>query len=123
MSFSTSFLPPSNTITSITQANPCVITTGTNHGYQSGLYVRLNLLGSTGMRQLDNNVYLIVVLSNNSFTIQVDTRNFDSWALVGSEQVPQVIPVGEVSESLTHAERNNGQIRPEASWINVPINM
>lgn len=123
MSFPTSFLPPSNTITSITQANPCVVTTGTDHGYLSGLYVRLNLLGSTGMRELDNNVYLIVVLSNNSFTIGINTLNFESWALDGSSQVPQVIPVGEVSDSLLQAERNSGQIRPEASWINVPINM
>lgn len=117
MSFSSAFLPHANTIASITQANPCVVTTDTDHGYSDGLYVRLNLLGSTGMQQLDNQVFLIVVLSNNSFTIGVDTRNFDSFALVGSEQVPQVIPVGEVSESLSQATQNGGQIVPEASWI------
>lgn len=117
MGFPTKFLPPSNTITSITQANPCVITTGTDHGYLSGLYVRIILIGASGMQQLNNNVYLIVVLSNNSFTIGINTTNFDAFALLDNNQVPQVIPVGEVSDSLLQAEVNSGTIRPE-SWFN-----
>ncbi len=98
--------PVSRIIDDITNSNPGVVTTTTAHGYLTGLYVRLVLPGDFGMTQVNGNVYLITVLTPTTFAISTDTTNFDVFSPSGGEQSPQVIPVGEVSEILTMAEKN-----------------
>lgn len=113
MSVSAFFLPNRQIIQSITKANPGVVTTTQDHGYDDGLFVRLVLAQNFGMQQVNNQVYQITVLSSNSFSIGADTSNFDSFVDSSSSQDPQVIPVGEVADTLEMAVRNSGNITPE----------
>lgn len=77
------WLPQANTVTSITRANPAVVTTGTAHGYSTGFNVRIffpfTIVDSFGMEQINGQEATIAVLSPTTFSISVDTSNFDSF--------------------------------------------
>lgn len=98
--------PVLNQVSNITNANPGVVTTTTNHGYLNGLYVRFQIPPDYGMNQLGSNIYLIEILSPTTFSINVDTTNYTPFASGSIIQVPQVIPVAEVALTLQNAERN-----------------
>lgn len=98
--------PLRRNISNITQANPGVVTTTINHGYHDGLYIRFYFPANFGMPQLNGNVYLITVLSPDTFSINENTSNFDAFTLFSTSQTPQVIPVAEVAETLVNRERN-----------------
>ena len=102
------FVPKETIIQSITNANPGVVTTTTNHGYNNGLYVRLVFPANFGMQQVANQVYLITKIDNTSFSINQDTTNFEVFSIpLGSTQSPQSIPVGEVATTLINLVKNN----------------
>ncbi len=113
MSIFTYFVPNRQQVASITRANPGVVTTTQDHGYLTGLSVRFFFPLNFGMMQLDDRVCEITVLSSNSFSIDVDTTNFDSFSPLPTSQAPEVIPVGEDAFMLTMAVRNNQNIIPE----------
>lgn len=113
MTISNFFVPNRQIIENITQANPGVVTTTQDNGYHNGLFVRIQLPGSFGMSQLDDQVFQITVLTSDTFSIPVDTRNFDAFSLSTTTQSPQVIPVGEVASTLISAVVNNDNITPE----------
>lgn len=98
--------PTRQIVAGITNANPAVITTVDNHGYHDGLFVRFVFPVSFGMEQLSQNPYQITVLSVNTFSINENTSNFDSFTISSSLQSPQVIPVGEVALTLINVEKN-----------------
>lgn len=109
------FQPISQIITSITQANPAVITTEDDHGYSDGLYIRVfyppvspQIANPFGMPEVSGNVYLITVLTDDTFSIDVDSTTFQEFTGAGSTlQSPQCIPVGEIASTLVNAEMNN----------------
>ena len=82
-------------ISGVTQADPCVVTTSAVHGYQTGQIVRITDLGSDmptarGMEQLNNNRYKIVVLSTTTFSLQdpvsgedIDSTAYTAWVSGG----------------------------------------
>ena len=113
MSFSGFFIPTSNTIATITNANPGVVTTNTNHGYSTGLIVRLVVPTIFGMPQVNGKVFNITVLTSNSFSIGVDTTNYYSFALNSTKQQPQVIPVGNIANIVLEPTENNGTLAPQ----------
>ena len=114
MNFTDGFTPNGSVILNITNANPGVVTTNTPNGYKQGLYVRLLIPTNLGMQQVNNQVYLITVLTAQSFSINVDTTNYDLFNIAGpTQQVAQVIPVGEVALTLINAVVNNDNIIPE----------
>ena len=113
MTFSNNFVPASNIITSITQADPGVVTTATNHGYSDGLFVRLIFPPEDGMEEANNQTYVITVLSLNSFSLNMNTSNFTAFAPISMKQSAQVIPYAEVALTLQNAERNAKNIIPE----------
>lgn len=100
-------------VSAITQASPAVVTTTTNHNYKDGLYVRFYFPEDFGMSLLNGQVFLITVLSSNTFSIPIDTTAMDAFSVpMNSAQSPQVIPVGEISGTLINAERNT--LSPQA---------
>lgn len=113
MTVSGFFLPNRQIISSITRSNPGVVTTTQAHGYHDGLFVRFFFPENVGMMQLEDEVVLITVLSPTSFAIDVDTANFDVFTTAGVVNPPQVIPVGEVANTLINAVDNSGDIIPE----------
>lgn len=100
------FTPEYAVISAITNANPGVVTTTTNHNFLTGLYVRLVFPAPYGMPQVANQVFLITVLSPTTFSINIDTSLFYPFINVVTTQSPQAIPVGEVAETLLGAEKN-----------------
>lgn len=113
VTISNNFVPNRQTILSITNANPGVVTTTQANGYHNGLYVRLVIPTADGMQQANGNIYLITIIDSISFSLNADTSNFDSFSPISTSQVAQVIPVGEISATLKNAVENNGNIIPE----------
>ncbi len=105
------FQPAMRLIASITNADPAIVTTTFAHQYESGLIVRLDLPPATGMQQADGVTGTITVIDATSFSMPIDTRRFDIFALPESpgpfdNTCAQVVPIGEVNESLAQATRN-----------------
>jgi len=59
-----------------------------------------------GMTQVNGQIYLITVLSPNTFSLNSDTSNFDSFIALTNPQSPQVIPMAEVATTLQNAVQN-----------------
>lgn len=66
-----SFSPQRNAISAITQGNPCVISTSTDHNLSTGQIVRIHVPSNFGMTPLNNNLYSITVLSPSTFSLQI----------------------------------------------------
>lgn len=99
--------PRTTDISNITQANPAVVTTTANHGYITGYQVRIVLpINNFGMQPLNFNVYTIIVLSSNSFALNVDSSNFNAFSVGSNPQVPQCQYVGEPAITLVGAFKN-----------------
>ena len=113
MTIANFFVPNRQTVSDISRTNPGVVTTTQDHGYDSGLFVRFYFPIKFGMTQVNGNIYEITVLSPTTFEIDVDTTNFDTFAVISSSQSPQVIPVGEVARTLSESIVNNRNIIPE----------
>ena len=84
------------TIASITQSNPCVLTTTYNHHYVAGMRVRFNIPGMFGMVQLNDVEVQVLSITNNTLTVNVDSSNFAPFAypspLPQAYTPPVVIP-------------------------------
>jgi len=121
MTISNLFIPNRQLVDSITRANPGVVTTTEDHGYDTGLFVRLFFPLDVGMNKLAEKVVEITVLTSNSFSIGIDTSNFDSYSPTSTSQLAQVIPVGSDALNVLEAVQNNGNIIPQTSWKQ-PVN-
>ena len=84
------------TIESITQAFPAVLTTVDDHGYQAGINVTFLIPPSFGMVQLNSQNIQVLSVTNNSLSINIDTSNFTPFAypspLPNAYTLPSVIP-------------------------------
>jgi hypothetical protein len=86
-------------ITAITNAFPAIITTAQPHGYSSGFNVRVVFPFPYalyfGMDQINEQIGTIQVLSPTTFSISIDTTNYDPFIIGTTLQSPQVIPIGQ----------------------------
>lgn len=98
------FSPPRSAISMITQANPCVVTTSTNHNLTTGQVVRLHVPKNFGMVPLNNGTFSVTRLSNNTFSLQltqipvainVNSVAFPAFTTPSNPQfTAEVLPVG-----------------------------
>ena len=99
------FNPERLVISNITQANPAVVTTSTNHNLTTGQAVRVNVPISYGMFQLSRSVYQITVLSANTFSLQysqvppamnVNSTTYPAFTIPSTPQrfTAEILPVG-----------------------------
>lgn len=84
-----------SSISAVSKADPCVVTTSAAHGYATGDIVRISNLGDVGavdygMDQLAGNRYKIVVLTTTTFSLQepvsgddIDSTNYDTYSSGG----------------------------------------
>jgi hypothetical protein len=105
-------------ILSISQAESALITTtfdGINpgdHGYSTGLIVRLYIPKGFGMMQINELSGPITVINGTQFTMPIDTTTFDAFVIPAfipgwrGGTPAHVVPVGEVTELLTMATQN-----------------
>lgn len=93
------YQPSLRIISDITQASPAVITTTFNHDYLTGEIVRLRIPQGWGMGQADGQKGTITVTGDDTFEIDIDTTNFDSFVVradnpIGVTPGPINIPGG-----------------------------
>jgi len=103
--------PAMRLISSITRAKPAVITTTFAHGYVTGTIVRLDIPPACGMQQANEQTGAIVVLSPTTFSINIDTLLYDPFVIPSDMPIwvnicAQVVPIGEVNETLKAAVQN-----------------
>jgi hypothetical protein len=84
------------TIASITNNFPMVVTTINNHGYVQGMDVTFLIPSGFGMQQLNGRVLQVQQLTLNTLTINIDSTNFTPFSypfpLPSSYTNPSVIP-------------------------------
>lgn len=118
------FFPGINFITAITQDANAVITTATDHGYSTGYTVRIVFpfpYGlSFGMYQINDQIGTITVLSPNSFSININTLNYDPFAIGTTLEKPQVVPIGQYSNSDIDDSTQVNPPNPQ-NLANVPL--
>ena len=105
------FGPAMRLIAAITNTNPAVVTTTFAHGYVTGTIVRLDIPPACGMQQINQQTGAIVVTSPTAFAINIDASLYDAFFIpVGTPPwvniCPQVVPIGEVNETLKAALQN-----------------
>jgi len=103
----------SATIAGVSQADPCVVTTSSAHGYQTDQLVRITDLGSDmptarGMDEINNKRFRITVINTTTFSLRdpitddfIDSTSYTAWVAGGRVQLE--------SRSLT---LNNPQVDP-----------
>ena len=84
------------TIQSITNANPAVLTTVKNHNYVPGMMVRFLIPSRFGMQLLNAITCQVLLVTSNTLTLKVDTSNTTAFAypspLPSAYTPPSVIP-------------------------------
>ena len=105
MSSLVEFFPQVREISSITQANPAVVTTSEPHEYNEGLYVRITIPYERSMPQINGQVYLATILTESTFSVPVDSRPFDPF-ITNSLQSAQSVPVAEINSTFQNALQN-----------------
>jgi hypothetical protein len=99
-------------VTNITNAVNASVTTSFAHNYETGDIVRLYVPQGWGMVQANTLQGTIVVTSPTTFTIDINTLDFDVFVTPPNDPVlhidacPHVVPVGEVNNKLTSATQN-----------------
>lgn len=108
-------------IDAISQADPCVVSTSTAHGFQTNQIVRITDLGATmptprGMEQLNNKRFLITVIDSDDFSLSDVTTGepIDSTAFTA------YVSGGRVCLETHVISLNNPQVFPYAVTPYVP---
>lgn len=100
------YQPAMRAISSITQANPCVITTTFAHNYYSTDVVSLFIPPFFGMRELNGQQGQITVIDSTSFSFPYDTTNLDAFVDPGTNQFAQVLCFAENVNTVVGAVDN-----------------
>lgn len=80
------------TITAISKANPCVVTS-TGHGYADGTIVVID--GVVGMDQVSGRVFVTTSSAANTFALRgVDSTNYGTYVSGGSAVSQTMSPIG-----------------------------
>jgi hypothetical protein len=97
-------------ISSLSQANPVVVTTTFAHNYETGEIVRIVLPLGYGMQQINQQYTPIVVTGDTTFTMAIDSTHYDPFSVPSTQpqnlQYAQVVPMAELSGQLEGATRN-----------------
>jgi hypothetical protein len=92
------WLPQAQIISSISNSNPAIIVTMAPHGYSTGFNLRIFFPYTTtnifGMQEIAERTGVITVLSDTSFSIDIDTTHFQPFTQ-GTREKAQVIPISQ----------------------------
>lgn len=103
------YQPAMRVIAAISNSFPVTITTTFNHQYVNGLIVRIDVPTGLGMQQLNQQFGPITVTGNTTFTIPIDTTNYDVFMVPVANsgyQDAQSVPIGEVASMISAATQN-----------------
>jgi len=105
------YQPGMRIISAITKASPAVVTTTFDHDFITGTIVRLVIPRADGMTQGDKLTGEITVTGTDTFSIDIDSRLFDTFSIPSSpsphtDVCALVIPIGSKNSILTIATKN-----------------
>lgn len=104
------FKPAMRVIDDIVRGETTTITTTFAHGYITGTIVRIYVPTGFGIPQMDKMQGPIVVTSDTEFIMAINSSDFDPYETPTSfpldRQYSQVVPIGEVNETLLAALKN-----------------
>jgi hypothetical protein len=101
------YRPAMRIVSAITNAYPALITTTFAHDYVDGAIVRLIIPERYGMQQANQLQGAILIVSPTSFYIDINTTLFDPFSQpINARQCAQVVPIGEIAETLKSATVN-----------------
>jgi hypothetical protein len=93
--FGTDFIPNLRYISNITQAQQAVVTFTENTNFTVGEWISFRIPSANGMIQLNNKKALIVALTSNTATIDIDTLGFFPFISGIDPQIPCIaVPAG-----------------------------
>lgn len=93
--FGTDFIPNLRHISNITQARQAIVTFTEDTNFTLGEWVSFRVPPANGMIQLNNQKALIIALTPNTITINVDTLGFFPFISGTDPQIPCVaVPAG-----------------------------
>lgn len=98
-----SFYPSINSITGINNSVNAVITVLNTNDLTVGQVIRINVPRTYGMLQIDDQIANIVSVGSNSYTVDIDSTNFDTFSVpISPEQEALLVPIG-MQANETHA--------------------
>jgi hypothetical protein len=84
------------TIASITNSNPMVLTTVSDSGYVAGMKVSFLITPQFGMTQLNSKIAQVLAVNGTQITLGIDSTSFTPFAypspLPNAYTVPSIIP-------------------------------
>ena len=93
--FGSDFIPNLQYISNITQSSSAVVTFTTNHNFILGEWISFRVPPPNGMIQLNNQKALIIALTPDTVTIEVDSLQFYAFISVQDPQIPCIaVPAG-----------------------------
>lgn len=108
------YFPALRLITAITNDVNAQVTTSFDHGYLTGLIVRILVPDQQfGMTQINDLIGTIIVTDDTNFLIDIDTTLFNAFVYPADEdlspftaQYPAVVPIGEDNNTIYLATHN-----------------
>lgn len=97
------FQPQWSQISAITKGKPTVVTFTEDHDFVKGQTVMFVVEREFKMYEINGLIGTISAITDNSITVDVDTRNFNAFSLPANPAgIPQVIPVGSENFGFTN---------------------
>lgn len=111
------FRPHSSVIASISQASSALVVTNTDHDLIDGTIIRFTISPNCGMPQINQQTASITVIDPTSFSVPINTLDYDAFFIPVSDDDPNVpppqqqpcsfvIPIGEQNDMLGAAVQN-----------------
>ena len=100
------FQPAMRVVTDITNGFPCVVTTSFNNNFFTGDIVRIIIPLGWGMQQINNQFSPVTIISPTTFSMNIDTTNYDVFFDGNTGQFAQCIPIAEVNSTIYGATYN-----------------
>ncbi len=83
-------------IEDITKGKTTTVTTTADHDFVVGQQTRINLPSEYGMYQINGRQALVISIpATDQVELLLDSTQFDPYVAATSNQVPQIIPIGE----------------------------
>lgn len=105
------FQPAVRLIAAVTNEVRATVTTTFDHDYISGTKVRFYTDQAVGMTQINHMKGTITVTGDTTFTVDIDTTDFDVFSIPGApawyeNTCALVVPIGQIASQLTASVRD-----------------
>jgi hypothetical protein len=100
------FQPSMRVVTAITNANPALVTTSFDNQFLNTDLVQFYMPLGFGMQQINGLIGQVTAVSPTTFTVNINTINFDVFSDPNNGQFAQVTPIAELNSTLQGATAN-----------------